>query len=120
MLLAALLGTYLDLLFVGRSLYHFPNRPFEGVFSINILFTLLILPVSMMNFLLIMELRNLWWKCSILILCSLSLSVLEKKAEELGFFVHSNHWSHMNTFIGAFIYFLLIYRFHHWVNNLEA
>ncbi|WP_304625746.1 CBO0543 family protein [Sporosarcina sp. JAI121] len=44
-LLASLLGTYLDLYFVGKRLYEFPVRPFAEIFSINIAFTLIVLPL---------------------------------------------------------------------------
>ncbi|WP_281177274.1 CBO0543 family protein [Peribacillus loiseleuriae] len=44
-LLASLLGTYLDLYFIGKGFYSFPIRPMSTVFSINIAFTLIGLPL---------------------------------------------------------------------------
>lgn len=52
-MLGSLLGTYLDLYFVGKGLYEFPTRPLSPIFSINIAFTLIALPLFTMVFLLI-------------------------------------------------------------------
>ena len=39
------MGTYLDLYFTGKGLYSFPIRPLSSIFSINIAFTLVGLPL---------------------------------------------------------------------------
>ncbi|MFK4998126.1 CBO0543 family protein [Bacillus sp. N9] len=43
-MLGSLLTTYLDLYFVGREMYAYPNRPLSSIFTIHIGFTLCILP----------------------------------------------------------------------------
>ncbi|STO12382.1 CBO0543 family protein [Geobacillus sp. DSP4a] len=54
-LLASWTGTYLDLYFVGKGLYAFPKRPFPSVFSIDIFFTAVVLPLGTVFFLALME-----------------------------------------------------------------
>jgi hypothetical protein len=116
-LFSSLLGTYLDLLFVGKHLYFFPIRPFPSVFSINILFTLVGLPILMVIYLKLMQKWRNWARATLVVFISLGMTVIEKKVEEFGFFVHSNHWSHLYTFIGYCLFLLLVYTFHKWLKK---
>ncbi|CAM3819738.1 Group-specific protein [Cytobacillus oceanisediminis] len=117
MLLASLLGTYLDLYYVGKKLYYFPIRPLPSIFTINIGFTLLVLPITMLVLLKVLQ----WWKGwlrVLFILCiSLAMAVMEKAAERMGLFVHADDWNHLNTFVGYCVFIGLIYAFNVWMNR---
>lgn len=117
MLLASLLGTYLDLYYVGKKLYYFPIRPLPSIFTINIGFTLLVLPITMLVLLKIMQRYRNWLKILFVIFISLGMAVMEKAAEDLGLFVHADDWNHLNTFVGYSLFIGLIYAFHGWMNT---
>jgi len=107
----------LDLIFVGKQVYFFPARPFSSVMTINIAFTLAVLPIMAAVFLQLMEKRHLPGKMAIILLISLLMSVLERVSESLGLFVHSESWSHMYTFFGTFLYLIAVYQFHKWMSQ---
>ncbi|WP_436371877.1 CBO0543 family protein [Cytobacillus sp. BC1816] len=117
MLLASLLGTYLDLYFIGKGMYYFPIRPFSAIFSINILFTLAVLPIFMIPLLRIMQSLNGWLKGMFALSISLAMAALEKMAEDMGLFVHADHWHHLYTFAGYCLFIGLISAFHGWINR---
>lgn len=117
MLLASLIGTYLDLYFIGKQLYSFPIRPLPTIFSFNILFTLVALPFTMILFIKIIQKLKGWLK-GIFVLCiSLIMAAMEKMAEDMGLFVHADHWNHLNTFVGYCLLIFVIYAFHEWMNR---
>ena len=108
-LAASLIGTYLDLYFVGKGIYAFPNRPLSGIFSINIIFTLFGLPLLSMAFLSISSfLKNREALIFILILSSI-MTFGEMAAENFKFFAHHPDWKHIYSFIGYNIFFILLY-----------
>ena len=117
LLLASILGTYLDLFFVGKGLYSFPQRPFASVFSINISFTLLGLPLLIAIFLSVCDRQKLKGKIALIILLSLTMAVSEKFAETLGLFIHRESWKHSYSFIGYSVYLTIVYAFYFWSNN---
>ena len=119
MLLASLLGTYLDLYFIGKGMYYFPNRPFSAIFSINILFTLAVLPIFMVPLLKIMQNLNGWLKGMFVFSISLAMAALEKVAEDMGMFVHTENWHHLYTFLGYSLFIGLISAFHGWINRVK-
>ena len=114
-LLGTLLGTYLDLYFTGKGLYSFPVRPMSSVFSINIAFTLLGLPLLTGVFLFICNKINGRQKVGVILLISLLMSIAEKQVEALGFFAHHESWIHMYSFFGYFIYLTWIDFFYRWL-----
>ncbi|PAE23929.1 hypothetical protein CHI10_15840 [Bacillus sp. 7894-2] len=117
MLLASLLGTYLDLYFTGKGMYAFPIGPFSGIFTINILFTLAVLPIFMIPLLKIMEsLKGRFWGIFVLAI-SIAMAAAEKMAESIGIFVHAENWHHLYTFIGYCLFIGLIAAFHGWMNG---
>ncbi|WP_353738295.1 CBO0543 family protein [Peribacillus asahii] len=61
-LLASLIGTYLDLYFVGKGIYHFPKRPLSEIFPINIFFTLIGLPLFVGLYIYVCQKVNVWKK----------------------------------------------------------
>ena len=117
LLLSSLLGTYLDLIMVGKQLYAFPIRPLPAIFSINLLFTLLGLPVLTFIFLYLVGRWRKWGRLVIIVCFSLGMVVLERRAEDFGLFVHSHSWNHLNTFIGYCLFLLTVYCFHEWVTT---
>ena len=119
MLLSSLLGTSLDIYFVGRKLYEFPVRPFPQIFSFNVLFTFVILPAFVIIFLRVMEQLNIWGKAGFWFLVSLLMPVFEKLAELCGFFAHSSRWNHLYSFFGYLAFLLIHYIFYHWLEKLK-
>jgi len=117
MLLASLLGTYLDLYFVGKQLYRFPMRPLPELFSINIAFTLMGLPILVMIFLSCISRVNKWGRTGIILFVSLLMPIFEKFSEELGWFVHSDGWEHLYTFFGYLLFLTIIYLFYEWLEK---
>ncbi|MFD2682257.1 CBO0543 family protein [Bacillus seohaeanensis] len=114
LLLASLLGTYLDLFFIGKGLYSFPIRPMSSIFSINIAFTLIGLPLVIGVFLYVCNKINFLQKVGLIIIFSLLMAVVEKLAEAVGLFVHVDGWKHLYSFYGYIIYLSVIYTFFHW------
>jgi len=117
MFLSSILGTFLDLYFVEKRLYEFPMRFLPKVFSINIVFTLVILPVFVVFYLYIMDQLNRWGKAGLILLLSLLMPIFEKLSEVLGFFAHSDDWKHIYTFFGYLVFLRMIYAFHQWLEN---
>ncbi|MBU8790005.1 hypothetical protein KM885_04290 [Oceanobacillus caeni] len=100
---ASLIGTYLDLLLVGAGLYSFPSRPFSEIFTINILFTLGILPlVSLITIFVLNRLHKLL-SYLFLFICSLVAYIAEQTAEGFGLFIHSSDWKHEFSLVGYFL-----------------
>ncbi|WP_096190863.1 CBO0543 family protein [Neobacillus soli] len=116
-LLASLLGTYLDLYFVGKQLYQFPMRPLPELFSINITFTLLGLPILVMIFLSFISRVNIWGEMGVILFVSLLMPIFEKFAEQLGWFAHSDGWQHFYTFFGYLLFLTIIYLFNKWLEK---
>lgn len=106
--LASLLGTYLDLYFVGKGLYQFPHRPLPEIFSIHIIFTLIGLPILTMLFLYGLSHVNGWRRAGIILFVSLLMPILETLAERAGLFVHSDTWMHVYSFFGYLLFFTII------------
>lgn len=115
-LVASLLGTYLDLFFVGKGIYAFPQRLMPNIFQINIVFTLLGLPILVCIFLIFCNLLRSWQKVWFILIISLLMSVFERVSESLGFFIHGESWRHLYSFVGYTIYFSFIYTFYHRMN----
>jgi hypothetical protein len=117
LLLSSLLGTYLDLYFIGAEIYSFPIRPLSTIFPINILFTLAVLPITMMILLIILQRLKGWLKGMFVLCISLVMAAMEKMAEDMGLFVHADHWNHLYTLVGYFLFIGLIAAFHEWINE---
>ncbi|CAH0120834.1 CBO0543 family protein [Paenibacillus sp. CECT 9249] len=106
--LASLVGTYLDLYFVGKGLYHFPHRLLPEIFPIHIVFTLIVLPLFTIVFLYCLSQANRWGKACMILFVSLLMPMLETVAERLGMFIHSDQWMHLYSFFGYFLFFTAI------------
>ncbi|WP_066369920.1 CBO0543 family protein [Neobacillus fumarioli] len=115
--LASLIGTYLDLFCVGKGMYQFPLRLLPKIFPINIIFTLLGLPIFVMMFTYCIHQVNKWGKAGIILFVSLLMSILERLAEKFGFFIHSNKWEHVYTFFGYMVFLTVITLYFHWLKS---
>lgn len=115
--LASLIGTYLDLYFVGKGMYTFPKRLLSEVFTINLPFTLFILPLF--TFITILIIRDLSWvkRWGILILISLIFPVFERLSESYGYFSHTEQWKHYYSFFGYLLYMGVMWGFYKWVRK---
>ncbi|MEH7382222.1 CBO0543 family protein [Bacillus sp. JJ1533] len=107
-LLGTLIGTYLDLYYVGKDFYFFPMRPFPDIFSIHIGFTLVGLPLILVAFLLICKKFTIVGKISAILVLSSIMTVGEKLSEGFGWFVHNSSWMHMYSLYGYTIYLSLM------------
>ncbi len=118
-LLSSLLGTYLDLFFVGNHLYYFPIRPFPSIYTINIFFTLIFLPLFTFIFLYLIEGFKKQGRAVLILFFSLGMTLLEKVSEDIGLFIHSDVWSHLYTFIGNGVFLNIIVYFHQRFNRIN-
>ncbi|MCL6574220.1 MAG: hypothetical protein K6T88_21495 [Bacillus sp. (in: Bacteria)] len=98
-------------------MYQFPLRPWPEIFSINIAFTLIVLPILVFVYLQIINQVNKWGKIGIILFLSLLMPIFEKSAEQFGWFVHSEEWTHLYSFMGYLLFFLFIYSFYHWMET---
>ena len=115
--LAILLGTSLDLYFVGKNMYMFPIRPFPEVFSVNIAFTFVALPVTVLVYLKIMKQVSKWGKVGVILFLSLLMPIVERFSELFGLFEHSPEWKHIYTFFGYLIFLSIILLFYRLTNK---
>ena len=114
---ASLIGTYLDLLLVGAGLYSFPRRPFSELFTINILFTLCILPLFTLTIIFVLKRLHKLTRYIFIFLCSLFVCIAEQTAEQFGLFIHSVYWKHEFSLMGYFLFLIVIWRFYRWLEN---
>jgi hypothetical protein len=87
-------------------------RPFPEIFSINITFTLIGLPLLTGFFLLVCQKVSVGKKVGLVLVLSLLMSMAEKKAEAWGLFIHHESWKHIYSFIGYIFYLTVIYSFY--------
>ncbi|MBM7644158.1 hypothetical protein JOD45_000349 [Scopulibacillus daqui] len=113
--LVSLIGTYLDLIFVGKKMYAFPIRPLPDVFTINIAFTLFILPAFTAVYIQIAKHLHPFLRIVFILLASLLVSLIEAVAEKWGFFAHSADWNHTYSIFGYAVFLFLIYQFYRWL-----
>ncbi|WP_152525396.1 CBO0543 family protein [Virgibacillus salarius] len=116
-LFASLIGTYLDLVCVEMGMYSFPIRLFPGLFSINILFTLIILPVASILFIRVMRHLKTIPRTFFLFTCSFLICMIEQIAEQVGLFVHHEDWNHIYSFVGYFIFLVVIWKGFSWLSK---
>ncbi|MEH7115586.1 CBO0543 family protein [Neobacillus niacini] len=115
--LAILLGTCLDLYFVGKNLYMFPKRPFPEIFSFNIGFTFIALPILVLVFINMMNRVTKWGKVGIILFLSLLMPIMERLSELFGLFEHASEWKHIYSFFGYLVFLSLIFVFYRLTNK---
>ncbi|MCR2820947.1 CBO0543 family protein [Lederbergia panacisoli] len=108
--IAALLGTFLDFYYVSNGYYEFPIRPFPEVFSVNIGFTFFILPFMTWLYLLLMKKINKIERLIVILMICFLVPLGEMISEKFGFFSHANTWNHSSSFIGYFLYLIIIWK----------
>jgi hypothetical protein len=113
--LAIIIGTYLDLYFVGIGMYSFPQRLFPEIFTINIAFTLVILPLFTYLVMLIIEKLTPIKRWSFLVVTSIFIASIERLSESYGFFIHSLQWKHIYSFFGYLVYIFGMWRVYSWI-----
>ncbi|WP_152658539.1 CBO0543 family protein [Oceanobacillus sp. CFH 90083] len=108
-LFSSIIGTYLDLFFVGIGMYHFPMRLFPDIFTVNIAFTLLILPVSVILFLYVANRMLFLPRCMMVLTVSTAVIFIEKTAEQLGWLNHHPAWNHAYSFFGYMLFLIVVW-----------
>ncbi|WP_254610117.1 MULTISPECIES: CBO0543 family protein [unclassified Bacillus (in: firmicutes)] len=103
-------GTYLDYLFVSKQMYAFPVRPFPNIFTVNIAFTLFVLPAFTAFFLHIAKSLSTFSRILFIILIGICASISEQFAESLGLFNHSENWYHSYSLFGYIIFMLFMWK----------
>lgn len=116
-LFASLIGTYLDLLLTGAGLYSFPSRPLPEIFTINILFTLCILPILSLIVIFILKRLHTLYRYLFMFICGLFAYIAEQTAEQFGLFIHSAYWKHEFSFFGYFLFLIMIWKFYSWLDE---
>ncbi|WP_285753819.1 CBO0543 family protein [Parageobacillus sp. G301] len=117
-LFASWIGTYLDLYFTGKQWYIFLEIPYPDIFTINILFTLIILPILTTLFLYLMEKMQAWKKVVFIVTASLVMALGENLAEAIGWFTHSNQWEHIYSFFGYLLFMIIVWKFYRWMSSI--
>lgn len=114
---AVLLSTYLDLYFTGIGAYSFPNRPLEEAFSIHIIFNLVALPIFTWIFLCVGRRMSRLGRFLLVLFLSMASPFLEVISESRGLFIHSLAWRHWYSFIGYFLFLLIVWGVYIWTNR---
>ncbi|WP_425445446.1 CBO0543 family protein [Virgibacillus ndiopensis] len=114
-LFSTLIGTYLDLIMVGNGLYSFPNRPFPTIFSINILFTFVILPVLTVSIIYLFKKLTTLLRLGFVLIIFFLLPFIEHLSEFFGVFIHSNDWHHLYSSFGYTFFIVIIWKFYTWL-----
>jgi hypothetical protein len=109
-LFASLVGTYLDLIFVGKGMYHFPARLFPEIFTINIVFTLVILPLFTILFLLVVKKIQPFPRFIMILFISTVIFFIEQFTEHLGWFKHHTEWNHAYSLLGYMLFLFVIWK----------
>ncbi|WP_142395808.1 MULTISPECIES: CBO0543 family protein [Bacillus] len=109
-LLSAIIGTCLDAFFVNKQIYAFPVRPFSSTFSVNIAFTLLVLPILTASFIQISKTLSTVSRTLFIISIGVCASIFEQIAERLGLFIHSADWHHSYSLFGYMLFLFFIWK----------
>ncbi|MFK4424483.1 CBO0543 family protein [Bacillus mycoides] len=116
-LLSSIIGTCLDAFFVHTQIYSFPVRPFSSIFSVNIGFTLFVLPILTIIFIQISKTLSAVSRTLFIILIGLCASIFEQVAERLGLFVHSTDWQHSYSLFGYMLFLFFIWKVYQSIIN---
>ncbi|WP_368905422.1 CBO0543 family protein [Bacillus wiedmannii] len=116
-LLSSIIGTCLDAFFVAKQMYSFPVRPFSSIFSVNICFTLFVLPILTLFFIQISKPLSAVSRILFIISIGIFASIFEQVAERFGFFIHSLDWNHTYSLFGYMIFFSFIWKVYHFIQK---
>jgi len=109
----------LDLYLTGKGWYTFPKRPFPSVFSIDIFFTIVVLPLCTVLFLWLMERLSRFGRIGLIIASAALMAAFETKAEAYGLFVHTAMWRHSYSFAGYGVFLAIIWIFYHRCQRID-
>ncbi|WP_227495014.1 CBO0543 family protein [Bacillus cereus] len=115
--LSSIIGTCLDAFFINKQLYSFPVRPFSSIFSVNIAFTLFVLPILTASFIQISKKLSTVSRTLFIISIGVCASIFEQIAERLGLFVHSINWQHSYSLFGYILFFSLVWKLYDWMQR---
>ncbi|PEJ68781.1 hypothetical protein CN685_17360 [Bacillus wiedmannii] len=116
-LLSSIIGTCLDAFFVANQIYSFPVRPFSSIFSVNIGFTLFVIPILTAVFIQISKTLSTISRILLIISIGIFASIFEQVAERFGFFIHSLDWNHTYSLFGYMIFFSFIWKVYHFIQK---
>ncbi|MES5939947.1 MULTISPECIES: CBO0543 family protein [unclassified Bacillus cereus group] len=116
-LLSSIIGTCLDAFFIAKQIYSFPVRPFSSIFSVNIGFTLFVLPILTTIFIQISKTLSAVSRILFIISIGIFASIFEQVAERFGFFIHSLDWNHTYSLFGYMIFFSFIWKVYHFIQK---
>ncbi|MGD6888742.1 CBO0543 family protein [Bacillus mobilis] len=116
-LFSSMIGTCLDAFFVARQIYSFPVRPFSTIFSVNIGFTLFVLPILTTIFIQISNTLSTVSRILFIFSIGICASIFEQIAERFGFFIHSVDWNHTYSLFGYMIFFSFIWKVYHFIQK---
>ncbi|MDA1888220.1 CBO0543 family protein [Bacillus cereus group sp. BY105LC] len=116
-LLSSIIGTCLDAFFIAKQIYSFPVRPFSSIFSVNIGFTLFVLPILTIIFIQISKNLSVFSRILFIVSIGICASIFEQIAERLGFFIHSGDWNHTYSLFGYMIFFSFIWKVYHFIQK---
>ncbi|HDR7915522.1 MULTISPECIES: CBO0543 family protein [Bacillus] len=116
-LLSSIIGTCLDAFFVAKQMYSFPVRPFSSIFSVNIGFTLFVLPILTMIFIQISKTLSTVSRILFIVSIGICASIFEQITEKLGLFMHSVDWNHIYSLFGYMIFFSFIWKVYHFIQK---
>ncbi|PEM48200.1 hypothetical protein COL68_21330 [Bacillus wiedmannii] len=119
-LLSSIIGTCLDAFFVANQMYSFPVRPFSSIFSVNIGFTLFVLPTLTVIFIHISKKLSKVSRILFIISIGICASLFEQIAERLGLFVHSANWRHSYSLFGYMLFLFFIWKFYQSIINKKG
>lgn len=109
-----LIVTYLELIFVGKGFYEFPMRPFPEVFSIDVFFILVFLPLFTFVFLYTGKYMSKKGRWLFFFMVSIAAAAFEMSAESAGLFRHTENWQHWYSVIGYFVFMHLVWHVSQW------
>ncbi|WP_412059615.1 CBO0543 family protein [Metabacillus idriensis] len=109
-LFSSFVGTYLDLIFVGNGMYEFPVRLFPEIFTINIVFTLFILPLFTVLFLFVAKRLQPFTRLIMMLIISVVIFFIEQITEQLGWFIHHSEWNHAYSFFGYMLFLIIVWK----------
>ncbi|PEK57934.1 CBO0543 family protein [Bacillus wiedmannii] len=118
-LLSSIIGTCLDAFFVANQMYSFPVRPFSSIFSVNIGFTLFVLPALTVIFIHISKKLSKVSRILFIISIGICASLFEQIAESLGLFVHNTNWNHTYSLFGYMIFHSFIWNVYNWIKKIK-
>ncbi|MBE5103736.1 hypothetical protein IGI01_00225 [Bacillus thuringiensis] len=116
-LLSSIIGTCLDAFFVHTQIYSFPVRPFPSIFSVNIGFTLFVLPILTAVFIQISKTLSAVSRTLFIISIGVCASIFEQIAERLGLFIHSADWHHSYSLFGYMFFLFFIWKVYQSIIN---